>query len=496
MNQLAERDILNNKIITVNIGTELFADALRAQQAEAIQLAWVPPRKIELPAHLAETLEIMTSVEPDGQSRSIGGSAASAQIRQANTAVLELLQQADPYWIGMLPAIACVPGMREGLILHSGPPIAWEQMCETQKQGGINGILYEGYAANEAEARRLLETGQIEFASANDYHIVAPGSGIATPSMVVNIVEDRHTGICGFCAPFEGPNRGGLAGWGIYNPEIKKHLELVRTVIGPALGHVLAKAGGLALKRLIVRGVEMGDELHSRQDACGLLLINELMLMLVKSDLDSPTMQSCVDLLYGTTRFFHPLGMAAAMSSLEGVRQIANATIVTAMAGNGVEFGIKVAGTGNQWFTAPAPVLEGSLVSAQIGAAEVLPWIGDSCMLEAVGLGGCAAAAAPAVMRAQERTWRDGIARSREMAAITLARHDSYLIPALDYQGSPLGIDIRKVLQTGIEPVIHGGMISKGGKRLGAGIAHVPAGCFENAVLGYAEHYDLQTGRL
>ncbi len=482
---LVERDILHRPIQAVNIGSELFAEALRAQQAEVIQLAWAPPRQVALSREARLSLELM-----DDQSE-----AAGAAIRQANATVIARMQQSDPWWIGMQPAIDCVPGMHAGLILHAGPPIEWERMCATQQQGGVNGVLYEGYARTEAEARRLLETGQIEFAAANDYHIVAPGSGIATPSMVMNIIEDRHTGVRGFCAPFEGPNRGGLAGWGIYNPAIREHLELVRTVIGPAISTVLARNGGLALQRIIVRGVEMGDELHSRQDACGLILINELMRMLVQSDLASPVRQKCVDLLYGTTRFFHPLGMAAAMAQLEGVRQLEHSTVVTAMEGNGVEFGIKVAGTGNQWYTAPSPRLEGSLVAAQIDPDDVLPWIGDSCMLEATGLGGCAAAAAPAVMRAQEKTWQDGIERSQLMAAITLARHEHYLIPALDYQGSPLGIDIRKVLATGIEPVIHGGMISRSGKRLGAGVAHVPIACFTSALQGFAAQYGLTAGR-
>lgn len=413
------------------------------------------------------------------------------KIKKANEKVIDLMQNADPYWIGMKPAIVCVPGMKEGLILHSGPAIEWDRMCDTQKQGGVNGILYEGYATTKEEAYRLLETGQIEFASANDYHIVAPGSGIATPSMVMNIVEDRNTGVRGFCAPFEGPNRGGLAGWGIYNAEIKRHLDFVRETLGPAFTHVLEKNGGIGLKSIIVRGVEMGDELHSRQDACGLILINELMRMLVMSDLDSVTVRQCVELLYGTIRFFHPLGMAAAMSVLEAVRHIEYSTIVTAMEGNGVDFGIKVSGTGNQWFTASSPTLQGAFVSSGIDPDDVLPWIGDSCMLEAVGLGGFAAAASPAVVRAQGGTFFNGIERSREMGAITLASHDYYLIPALDYQGSPLGIDIRKVVKTGIEPIIHGGMISKTGKRLGTGMARVPMKCFEKALIGFAEKYGL-----
>ena len=414
------------------------------------------------------------------------------KISQANDTVIDLLQKNDPYWVGVRPAIECVPDMREGLILHSGPEIGWDEMSETQRQGGINGVLFEGYAKTREDAEHLLKTGEVTFASGNDYHIVVPGSGIATPSMVMNIVEDRNSGVRGFCAPFEGPNRGGLAGWGVYNEAIDKHLHNMSDVIGPAITRMLEEAGGMALKRIMVRGVEMGDELHSRQDACGLILTNELAKMIFDTKaMNDDEKRQVMDLIFGTVRFFHPLGMASAMSGLEAARHVPYSTVVTAMEGNGVTFGIKVAGLGNQWFTAPAPRLEGEYVAADIKVEDVLPWIGDSCMLEACGLGGSAAAAAPAVMRSQGLSWMDGIERSRLTEEITLARHESYLVPALDYQGTPLGIDIRKVLRTGIEPVIHGGIISTSGKRLGAGVAHVPIKCFEGAIKGYAERYGL-----
>lgn len=414
------------------------------------------------------------------------------KINQANDIVIDILQKNDPYWVGVRPAIECVPDMREGLILHSGPEIEWDEMSETQRQGGINGVLFEGYAKTREDAEHLLKTGEITFASGNDYHIVVPGSGIATPSMVMNIVEDRNSGVRGFCAPFEGPNRGGLAGWGVYNEAIDKHLHNMSDVIGPAITRMLEEAGGMALKRIMVRGVEMGDELHSRQDACGLILTNELAKMIFDTkSMNDGEKRQVMDLIFGTVRFFHPLGMASAMSGLEAARHVPYSTVVTAMEGNGVTYGIKVAGLGNQWFTAPAPRLEGEYVAADTKVEDVLPWIGDSCMLEACGLGGSAAAAAPAVMRSQGLSWMDGIERSRLTEEITLARHESYLVPALDYQGTPLGIDIRKVLRTGIEPVIHGGIISKSGKRLGAGVAHVPMKCFEGAIEGYAERYGL-----
>ncbi len=454
----------------------------RTVKAEAFSIDWRPPVYCDSNnPKLPDTLIALREMAKPG--------VLADKIRAANRMVIDIMQGSDPYWIGMKPAIECVPGMEENLILHSGPSISWEEMCETQQTGIMNGILYEKYATGYDEAYTLIKRGEIKYAPANDYHIVAPGSGIATSSMTVNIVEDRKTGARGFCAPFEGPNRGGLAGWGIFNENIRIHLDMVKDVIAPVVTSVLSAAGGMALKSILTRSVEMGDELHSRQDAAGLLAVNEMMRLLVKSETSLKIIRQCADLFYGTTRFFHPIDMAAAMCVHEAVREVPYSTVVTAMEGNGVEFGIKLSGTGNKWYTAPSPILKGNFVSTDVDSADVLPWIGDSCMLEAAGLGGFAAAAAPAVMRAQGRTISDGMEQSLLMEDITLASHNAYLMPQLDYRGTPLGIDLRKVLTYGIEPVIHGGIISKSGKRLGSGIARVPMKCFTEAAAGYAEKY-------
>lgn len=469
--------LLGENIHAVNIGADIFADALKAQEIETQQLNWTPPIKRTLSAL---QVQMMDRLADD----------VAQKIDEANAKVVSNLKNTDPYWVGMKPAIEVVPDMHEGLILHAGPEIPWDEMCDAQQQGGINGALFEGYAKTEEEAREKLRSGEIEFHSANDYHIVAPGSGIATPSLIVNIVEDRNTGSRGFCAPFEGPNRGGLGGWGIYNEDVREFLDLIRDTIAPTFTSLLEGCGGLALRRIFVRGVEMGDELHSRQDACGLIAVNEMMRMLFESNLPYEARKACVDLMYGTVRYFHPLGMASAMAVLESVRNVPYSTVVTAMEGNGVTYGIKLSGTGNRWYTAPSPYSDGgALVAANIDKNEILPWIGDSCMLEACGLGGFAAAASPAVMRAQQKTWQDGIDQSSSMSQIALDTHPYYLLPGLDYQGSPVGIDMRKVITTGVVPVIHGGIIAKNLRRLGSGGTKVPMDCFEKALEGFAEQY-------
>ncbi len=471
--------MLNDKINAINVGTDVFADALDSQSVPVCHLNWKPREKVTMPERAAKILEKMLYSD------------IKDKIDDANNKVINIFKNTDPYWVGMKPAKKCVPGVEDGMIMHSGPDIPWDRMCATQQQGGINGVMYEGYAKDEDEARRMLEKGEIRFVPSNDFHLVGPGSGITTPSMAVNIVVDKNTGVRGFCPPFEGPNRGGLAGWGIFNESIREHLDMVSAVIAPAITKVLESNGGMAMKMIFTRGVEMGDELHSRQDATGLIATNELMKMLFDADLTTDEKKKCVDLLYGTVRFFHPLGMASAMALLEAVRNVEYSTVVTTMVGNGVNYGIKVSGLGNTWHMAPSPKIVGEYVSSDVNAEDVLPWIGDSCILEATGLGGFAAAAAPAVMRSLNKTLNDGIEQTMEMSEITLSENANYLIPALNYRGTPTGIDIRKVAESGIEPVIHGGMISTTGRRLGAGVAYVPYECFVKAIFAYGDKYGL-----
>ncbi|MDR0901843.1 MAG: DUF1116 domain-containing protein [Opitutaceae bacterium] len=459
---------LSAPVKAVNIGAELFAGALRAQGVETMQLQWRPPPP-ELAAHQPALAKLR-------------GGKLAGRVAAANARAVATLHAADPWWIDMKPAIEVVPGLKKNMILKSGPPLPWEKSCPTQQNGVVNGILHEGLADTAEEAVELIRKGRVEVASANDYAIVGPGAGILTPSMVVNVVEDRATGKRGFCAPFEGPNQGGLCGWGTYSPEIRRFLRELNDTIGPLLSRILRAEGGIAVRPIITRGVEMGDETHTRQDAEGLILINQLLFLLMKHEpVPGAAREACVDFLEKTERFFHPIGMASAMATTQSLKNIKDSTVVTALCGNGVEYGIKVSALGDRWFTAPAPRLTGMYLASDAKADDTLPWIGDSSVLEAIGLGGFAAAAAPAVARLLGRTFGEAVAQSRELAEICLAANRNFLVPALDYGGSPSGIDILKVIETGILPAIHGGMISKTGLRVGAGVARVPLACFSNA---------------
>lgn len=466
---------IKEPIQAVNIGAELFADSLRTQGVSVVQLQWRPP-----PAEIARHQLALAKLKTGD---------LAGRIAAGNERAVAALLGADPHWVDMKPAIEVVPGLRKNMILKSGPPLPWEGLCPTQRNGVINGIFYEGLAKTTEEAIALIERGEVVIGAANDHAVVGPGAGILTPSMIVNVVEDRSTGKRGFCAPFEGPNQGGLCGWGTYNEEIRQFLNELRDTIAPALAKLLRNAGGIAVRPIITRGVEMGDETHSRQDAEGLILINQLLFLMEKDDeLPKSVRRTCCEFLEMTQRFFHPIGMASAMATVQSMKNIPYSTVVTTLCGNGVEYGIKISALGDQWFTAPSPKLEGMYLVSDARPEDTLPWIGDSSVLEAIGLGGFAAAAAPAVARLLGKTFEGAIAQSRELAEICMTENRNFLVPALDYRGSPAGIDMLKVLETGIEPAVHGGMISRTGLRVGAGVARVPVACFGAAFEAFCAH--------
>jgi hypothetical protein len=410
-------------------------------------------------------------------------------INEANNRVLEILLSGQPVWIDVKPAIEAVGGMRKNTILHSGPPIPWEEMCKVQRNGIIGGILHERIADSEEDAVNLVEKGVVDIKSANDLRVVGAGVGIVTASMMVNICRDKRTGREGYCCPFEG--RVGLSTWGVYNEDIEKRLKVIETLFGPTLSKVLKECGGIDTKNIIARATQMQDESHTRQVASGLILVSEIMPYLVRANLDKDVLIQCVDILVKTERFFHPLGMASFMATLSGAMNIEYSTIVTTMTGNGVTFGIKVSSLGDEWFTDRAPLIYGKYLAPQWGPEDSIPWLGDSCIVETSGLGGFAAAAAPLLLQLRGGSVKDAIWQTEEMRAICIGTNNNFSIPLLDLMGPPVGIDIRKVLETGITPVLHGGIISREGGQIGAGTARAPLECFKKALYAFGKKYQL-----
>ena len=411
------------------------------------------------------------------------------KIAQANDKAVSELIDANPVWVDILPAGEVIEGLEPNMILHSGPPIEYKDMVPLHKRGMVSGALFEGLAKTEAEAVAKLENGEIKVSSALDHNTVGAGTGIITSSVAMMVVENKKTGVRAATFPAEGPFQGGLCGWGLYTKEIAANLHYMRDELFPVMREILHKRGGLAIKPILAEGMQMGDENHTRQSAADLLFNTQFLPDLFRADVDKKTLLKVMDYIVETPRFFHCFGQGASMSALLSAKGTPYSTMTVAFGGNGVEFGIKIAGMGDQWFTAPAMMMKGRYTSSQYSEKDQLPWIGDSCVVECAGLGGLAAAASPIVCNLRGMKLKDAIALTREMQSICISSNHNYPIPNLDFDFLPSGVDIRKVIKTGISPEIHGGMFNHEGGLIGAGSARIPALCFEKALKAFAAKY-------
>ena len=411
------------------------------------------------------------------------------KIEQANEQAVHCVIDADPVWVDILPAGECVEGLHDHMILHSGPPVEFKDMCALHRRGMVSGVLFEGWAKTEKDAIALLESGQIEIDSAHNHNTVGAGTGIITKSVAMIVIEDRRTGRRAATFPAEGPFQGGFCGWGLYSPEIAENLRYMREDLFPILRDVLKKRGGLAIKPILAEALQMGDEHHTRQTAADLIFDKQLLPDLFRADYPKEQILKVVDYVVQTPRFFHCYGQGSSKAAMLSAEGIEYSTMVTAIGGNGREFGIKVAGLPGQWFTAPAPMMKGRYTSSKYTEKDQLPWIGDSCVVECAGLGGMAAAASPIVCALRGLKLRDAIALTREMEQICIAKNPNYPVPNLDFDFLPVGIDLRKVLKTGVAPEIHGGMFNRDGGLIGAGSARVPMECFKKALIAFRAKY-------
>lgn len=407
------------------------------------------------------------------------------EINESAKKSAEIIAEAEPHWVGVEKAIDFLDGFDEYTVLHSGPPIEYERMCSLHQRGMRNAALFEGLAKTEEEAQRLILSGKIKIKSAFDFATVGSGVGIVSASVPLLITEDKKTGIRAGVFPHESKFGGGFCGWGLYSEAIKENLVYIGEKLLAPISLRLAECGGIALKPIIAKGLEMGDENHSSQTAVDALFIREII----------PTALKCENyeelLLYfaKTPRFFHNFCQSASRTAVLGAHGIEGSPVVTAAGGNGVEYGIKVSGLGNEWFTAPSPMIEGTYMTEGAKRENQLPWIGDSSVVECAGLGGLLSAASPVVCSWRGETLEDGIRTTENMRKICAGVNENYSIPSLNFSHAPVGIDILKVCDTGILPVIDGGMIDKNGGWMGAGAAKIPMECFKKAVDAFNKEY-------
>ena len=409
------------------------------------------------------------------------------KIEAANKQALERLLSGTPVLIDVIPAHEAIPELRDKMILHAGPPIGWERMCGPMR-GAIAGIaVFEGWATDLAEAERMAGDDAFDFHPNHHFDAVGPMTGMTTLNQPVLVVENRTYGNKAYCAVNEG--LGKVMRFGGNDAEVLDRLRWLRDAFGPVLGGALRHMGGLPLKDIVARGLSMGDEMHQRNVGCSSLLLRAIAPALAETVTDSAALSKALTFMGGNDQFFLNIAMVMGKAIMDPVRDIEGSSIVTAMSRNGTDFGILVSGTGDEWFTAPVEMPEG-LYFPGFTANDANPDIGDSTIVETIGLGGFAMAAAPAVAGfVGAGAASEAALTTRAMAEITLAENPEWTIPALDYQGVPTGIDIRLVIETGIVPTINTGIAHKkpGVGQVGAGVVKAPMACFEQALYALAD---------
>ena len=401
------------------------------------------------------------------------------QVEEANLRAFQSYLDAQPVLEQVKPAREAIPELNDRLILHAGPPVEWGRMCGPMQGAIIGAIMFEGWAETADVARSLAGSGDIAFAPCHHYRAVGPMAGVISPSMSVwSVAAGKHRT---YSTLNEG--LGKVLRFGANSAEVIDRLRWMRTTLGPALGDALSAMGGIELKPLMAQSLHMGDEVHNRNVAASSLLLKRLVPALLESGRASHELSAIVRFISGNDHFFLNISMAACKAMLEAAHGVPRSTLVTVMARNGVEFGIRVSGAGDQWFTAPAPMVKG-LFFPNYGPRDAAPDLGDSAITETAGLGGFAMAAAPAIVQFVGGTPADAEANTRRMMRITIGKNPAFTIPSLSFSGTPAGIDARKVVDRGIAPVINTGIAHRaaGVGQVGAGITHAPMACFSQAI--------------
>jgi Protein of unknown function (DUF1116) len=459
------RRLLSTTPRVVNIGLEGFALDLARLGVSVAHVDWRPPANGDI--RLAELLARLDE--------------RRAQIDHANIEAFTHLTSGEAFLADCLPAREAF-GLPERLVLHAGPPIDWSMMCEPMRAALLCAIRYEGWAPDDEAAARLIERHEVQVAPCHHWGAVGPMTGIITTSMPVFVVENRVFGNRAYATINEG--LGKVLRFGANDASVVARLQWLAAEAGPLLGAALRAARGIDLRTLMAQALRMGDEMHQRNIAASALLARALMPHLTRAASNTNTLTRLSEFLAGNDQFFLNLAMAAGKALTDPSNGVQYSTLVTAMARNGTGFGIRVSGHGERWFTAPVNLPSG-LYFPGYGEGDANPDMGDSAIVETIGLGGCAMAASPAAARfVGAGGMAEAMQVTAEMREISLGEHPHFRIPILDEQGTPVGIDIRAVIETGITPLINTGIAGRkaGAGQIGAGVVRAPFNCFARAL--------------
>jgi hypothetical protein len=411
-------------------------------------------------------------------------------IDEANEAIAQKIISAQPTLVDVVAAKTVIPELEDKLILHAGPPIAFEDMPDPVQGAAIGAALFEGWASDEDSARRVCAE-EVRFAPNNDFRAVGAMGGILSGNLPVFVVENRTDGNRSYTTMHEG--EGKVLRFGVYDESVGEHLRWMRDVLGVALSRALKllPGGGLAVNPILAQAVAMGDEFHVRNTAASSLIYREIGPKLTQAGLPQRDLESVSEFLAGNINFFLTLAMASAKATLDAAATIRAGSVVTCLTRNGREFAIRVSGTGDRWFTGPEDKLD-TLFFPGFTEDDACPDCGDSAILEAYGLGGPIAVAAPSVQQmvgTGEGGFEDALATSEEQAEIMVAANPDMPIPNWNFRGVPVGIDVRKVVATGIAPLITTAVMHKkaGIGMVGVGKVRASMPCFTAALEALSE---------
>ena len=410
-------------------------------------------------------------------------------IDQANRTAVERMMAARPILRRVAPAREVIPALNGRMLLHAGPPITWERAAGPLRGAMIGACLYEGWARGADEADELLQSGAVRWEPCHHHGAVGPMAGVTSPSMQVYVIENVTHGNFAYSNLNEG--YGKVLRYGAYSPEVLAKLRWMNDVMGPLLAKALERSGdGLDIRALLAESLHMGDEGHNRNKAGSLLYTTKLAPWIIAS---APDAQTAADVLKflgdNALSVLNPV-MAACKAMADAAHGVEGSTLMTTMARNGTDLGIRVSGLGDRWFTGPAGVPDG-LYFPGFSAADANRDIGDSTITETAGIGAFAMAAAPAIVTFVSGTPQDAINATLEMYEITVAEHSAFTIPPLGFRGTPTGVDIRRVVELGITPRINTGIAHReaGVGQVGAGLVRPPLSVFEDALLAFADRY-------
>ncbi len=413
----------------------------------------------------------------------------NVDIEKANQKVIDKIQAGNPVLKGIGTVGENVPEVHKKMILHAGPPVEWEDMSGPTRGAVIGGLIYEGLAKDEDEARALAASGEIEFDPWHEHSGVGPMAGVATVSMPVWIVENTTEGGQAYCTFNEG--LGKVLRYGAYAPDVIDHLKWMENELAPVLTETLAQLDNeINLKSIIAEALEMGDEVHNRNRAATSLFYRRITPALLETDFNVDKKKKVLEFIDSNDHFFLNLSMPAAKSMIQVAEGIEGSSILTVLARNGTETGIKIAGLGDQWFTAKAPVPEGLLFSGY-DKDDACADIGDSTITETVGLGAFSMAASPAIVKFVGGSVEDAFNFTRKMYEICEDESENFKVATLDFRGAPTGVNLLKVCELDITPQINTGIAHKepGIGQIGAGLVQAPMKCFEQALEAFAAKY-------